>query len=118
MNMNIDEILSDRNKYHRMPKSWKKKHPGYHSCAVCKNRPIDFCNSNKRYNPYPLWEYKKGVTEEELYQATMLDGLLGTMEHTDQLKIFRKCKVFSWSVVAPFYPNIECTDYEPTESPA
>lgn len=53
-------------KFHHMSYSWKKANPESHSCALCKNRPIDFCNVNDniRENPEPAWAYLRGHTNQ------------------------------------------------------
>ena len=100
-------MTQDRKMFHRMPYKLKKSNPADHSCALCIHRPIDFCkvSDSDRMNPYPLWEYKKDVTYEHIFNAQMKDGAFGTTKYEDELKIFRKCKTLSWSKSVPFYPN-------------
>ena len=100
-------MTQDKIIFHRMSYEWKKLNPASHSCALCKHRPIDFCKvpDSDRLNPHSLWEYKKDVTDEDVFNAQMKGGMLGTTKYKDELKIFRKCKTLSWSKSAPFYPN-------------
>lgn len=108
--MDTKDILSNSKRYHRMPYKWKKEHPGYHSCAVCKNRPIDFCTAPDSYRhlKHPTEWWKEGVTDEQVFNAQNTDEQNGSHDAENALKVFKYCQDcpgFSWSKTAPFYPN-------------
>ena len=101
--------------FHNQPYKWKKKHPQVHSCAVCYNRPIDFCNAPDSHRSVylPAWEWKIHVTGQQTFKAWVADKEAGTTEHRDKLKVVSPCRMGSWSKAHPFYSN-DCELFERT----
>ena len=110
--MGKHEYLTMLNKpFHFWKHELKRLFPQDHSCATCKNRPIDFCKSDKRINPVPSYKWKPDATDEEVFKAQVQDALIGNNHATDELKIFAKCTCGSWSRAVPFYET-DCKLFE------
>lgn len=107
--LNSQDITQLKRKpFHFWPYWLKRACPEAGSCALCLNRPIDFCDSDKRINQDPVWVWKPEVTNQEVFEAQCKDEQIGCKGFEDALKDYNKCPNFSWSRSVPFYTVSGC----------
>jgi hypothetical protein len=71
-----------------------------HSCALCKNRPIDFVKfkSMNYTNPDRLFTYKPIIKEKAL-------EIMHEIETDEKFRVYRKCPITRWTKMGPFKSN-------------
>ena len=95
-------------KFSAWPYHLKLINPQEHSCARCKNRPFDFCHSNRRQQTGPAWWWRDDITVEDMHAAAKKDNSVGTMHCTNRLREYRPCPMGQWSRASPFFENNIC----------